>query len=469
MVLAAYFLGKEMVMFKKPVYRRALKLAVPMMIQNGITNMVGLIDNLMVGSLGTEAMTAVSIAGQLMFVYNLAVFGGISGPGIYGAQYFGQGNTEGFRNTFRIKLWISTFILMCGMACFTFGSHWLIGLYLQGESSSVDPVLTMEYARQYLLIMVLGMIPFTLTQVYASSLRETGESLKPMVGGVVSVVVDIVFNYILIYGKFGAPAMGVRGAAVATVMARVVEFLIVIIWSTVQRKKHRFLQEIYRTMLVPKSVFAEILKKGSPIFFNEFMWAGGMAAMTQCYSIRSLEVVAGMNISNAICNLLNVVFVALGSAVGIIIGQTLGASEYEKAQKDAFSLTKFSGLICVGLCLILVSLSGIFPQFYETTDSIKNYGKWFIIITALFFPVQGLLNALYFTIRSGGKTFITFLFDSVFTWVVPVPAAFVLCKYTGISIFAVYAVVQAADIIKLVIGYILIKKGIWISNIVEKI
>ena len=104
--------GKEMVMFKKPVYRRALKLAVPMMIQNGITNMVGLIDNLMVGSLGTEAMTAVSIAGQLMFVYNLAVFGGISGPGIYGAQYFGQGNTEGFRNTFRIKLWISTFILM---------------------------------------------------------------------------------------------------------------------------------------------------------------------------------------------------------------------------------------------------------------------------------------------------------------------------------------------------------------------
>ena len=130
MVLAAYFLGKGMIMFKKPVYRRALKLAVPMMIQNGITNMVGLIDNLMVGSLGTEAMTAVSIAGQLMFVYNLAVFGGISGPGIYGAQYFGQGNTEGFRNTFRIKLWINTFILMCGMACFTFGSHWFIGLYL---------------------------------------------------------------------------------------------------------------------------------------------------------------------------------------------------------------------------------------------------------------------------------------------------------------------------------------------------
>ena len=113
MVLAAYFSGRGMIMFKKPVYRRALKLAVPMMIQNGITNMVGLIDNLMVGSLGTEAMTAVSIAGQLMFVYNLAVFGGISGPGIYGAQYFGQGNTEGFRNTFRIKLCICTFILMC--------------------------------------------------------------------------------------------------------------------------------------------------------------------------------------------------------------------------------------------------------------------------------------------------------------------------------------------------------------------
>lgn len=443
-------------------------LAVPMMIQNGITNMVGLIDNVMVGSLGTEAMTAVSIAGQLIFVFNLAVFGGISGPGIYGAQYFGQKNVEGFRNTFRIKLWISLIVVLGGMSVFLAIPDNLMGLYLHGESAAVDSMQTLEYGRQYLMIMLAGLLPFAVTQVYASSLRETGESVKPMVAGLVSVGVDILFNYLLIYGKLGMPVLGVRGAAIATVLSRIVECGIVIIWATADRKKHEFLQGIYQKLIVPPEIIGEIVKKGLPIFLNEFLWAGGIAALTQCYSMRGLEVIAGINISNAICNLMNVVFIALGSAVGILIGQTLGASEYEKAQKDAFSLMWFTGFICLGLSVILIAVSGVFPKFYDTTDEIRKYGQWFIIITALYFPVQGFLNALYFTLRSGGKTVITFLFDSVYSWVVAVLTAFLLCRYTDIPILGIYAIVQSADIIKLMVGYILIKKGIWISNIVDE-
>jgi putative MATE family efflux protein len=412
-------------------------------------------------------MTAVSIVGQLIFVFNLAVFGGLSGPGIYGAQYFGQGNTEGFRNTFRLKLWISGAVVIGGIAVFLLGDETLIGLYLRGESTDVDPVLTMEYAKQYLFIMLIGLVPFAMTQIYASSLRETGESLKPMIAGVTSVVVDIVFNYLLIYGKFGMPELGVRGAAIATVLSRFAEFAVVVIWSCAAKKKHVFLIGIYRRLTVPKELSVMIIKKGLPIFFNEFLWAGGIAALTQCYSVRSLDVIAGMNISNAICNLLNVVFIALGSAVGIIIGQTLGAHEYEKARDDAFALMKFTGVICLGLTAVLVSVSGVFPGLYDTTQEIRQYGSWFITITALFFPVQGFLNALYFTLRSGGKTMVTFLFDSVYSWVVPVPCAYILCNFTGLSVLLIYTIVQAADIIKLIVGYILIKKGVWISNIVD--
>lgn len=437
------------------------------MIQNGITNMVVLIDNVMVGSLGTEAMTAVSIVGQLIFVFNLTIFGGISGPGIYGAQYFGQGNTEGFRNTVRMKLWICGFCTLVGLLLFSLAGETLIGLYLHGESADVNPVLTMGYGKEYLILMLLTLIPFGLTQVYASSLRETGESLKPMVAGIISVFVDIVFNYLLIYGKCGLPALGVRGAAIATVMARVVEMLVVILWTHRKKMQHTFVQGLYRTLLVPKDITGKIIKKGTPIFFNEFLWAGGLAAMTQCYSTRGLEIVAGLQISNAICNLLNVVFVALGSAVGILSGQTLGAGEYDRAKKNAFSLMWFAGGICVGLTVILVAISGVFPNLYDTTQQVREYGRWFIVITALFFPVQGILNALYFTVRSGGKTLITFLFDSVYSWVVPLPVAILLCHFTGLSILVIYAIVQAADIIKLIVGYILIQKGIWISNIVE--
>lgn len=455
-------------MKNKAIYKRALKLAVPMMIQNGITNMVSLIDNVMVGSLGTEAMTAVSIVGQLIFVFNLAIFGGLSGPGIYGAQYYGQNNIEGFRNTFRIKQWICGISLLMGLSVFIFKGETLINLYLHGESDVVDPVLTMKYAKQYLTIMLGGLLPFAVTQIYASSLRETGDSIKPMVAGIVSVAVDIAFNYMLIYGHFGMPKWGVQGAAAATVLARIVEMCIVVIWAFARRKKHIFLQGIYRTFLVPKDLTVKIIKKGLPIFFNEFLWAGGIAALTQCYSTRGLEIVAGLNISNAICNLLNVVFVALGSAVGILTGQTLGASQYDKAKKNSFHLMWFTGAVCVILTVTLISASGIFPKFYDTTPDIRRYGQLFIIITAMFFPIQGFLNALYFTLRSGGKTLITFLFDSVYSWAVTLPIALILCYLTDLSIFGVYAVVQSADIIKLIIGYILIKKGIWISNLVEE-
>lgn len=450
------------------IYRRALRLAVPMMIQNGITNMVSLVDNVMVGSLGTETMTAVSIVGQLIFVFNLAIFGGLSGPGIYGAQYYGQNNIEGFRHVFRIKHWICGFCLLFGLAAFFFGNDFLIGLYLRGESNFVDPALTMKYAKEYLFIMLGGLFPFVVTQIYASSLRETGESVTPMVAGVASVVVDIVFNYLLIFGKFGMPRLGVKGAAIATVLSRIVEMLIVVVWALLRRKKFVFLQGAYRTLLVPKEICAKIIRKGLPIFFNEFLWAGGIAALTQCYSTLGLDLVSGLNISNAICNLLNVVFVALGNAVGILIGQALGASEYERAKKDSFSLMWFTGILCVGLTVILIAVSGVFPKFYDTTETIRGYGQSFIIVTALFFPVQGFLNALYFTLRSGGKTMITFLFDSVFSWVVALPLALILCNFTHLSIFVIYAIVQAADIIKVAIGYILIRKGVWISNLVAE-
>ena len=154
--------------------------------------------------------------------------------------------------------------------------------------------------------------------------------------------------------------------------------------------------------------------------------------------------------------------------MGILIGQTLGASEYEKAKKDSFSLMWFTGGVCLLLTVILVSVSHGFPLLYDTTDEVRRYGQWFIIITAVFFPVQGFLNALYFTLRSGGKTMITFLFDSVFTWIIPLPAALLLCQFTGLPILGIYAIVQAADILKVLIGYILIQKGVWISNLVEE-
>ncbi len=453
-------------MKERSVYKKALTLAVPMMIQNGITNAVSLVDNLMVGSLGTESLTAVSIVGQLIFVFFLAVFGGLSGPGIYGAQYFGQGNKKGFQNVFRLKLWITAVIVLVGMTVFVAGGEQLIGLYLHGSSQGMDAAGTLEQGRDYLHIMLFGLIPFAFTQIYAGSLREMGESMRPMVAGIVSVFVDIIFNYLLIYGKFGFPRLEVQGAAIATVMARFVEMLVVVVWTHASIRRYEFLRGIYSTILLPLHEAKIMIMKGFPIFLNEFLWAGGMAALTQCYSMKGLQVIAGLNISNAICNLLNVVFVAMGNAVGIIIGQHLGASEFEKAKRSAGKLQWFTAGLCLILTVILAACSMVFPSLYDTTEEVRHLGQWFIIITAVFFPIQGVLNVFYFTLRSGGKTVITFLFDSVFTWVVSVSLAFALCSYTALPVLAVYALVQSADLVKVVAGHILVKKGVWITNLV---
>ena len=271
-------------MNNRSVYKRALVLAIPIMIQNGITNAVGLVDHIMVGSLGTEAMTAVSIIGQLIFIYILAVFGGISGPGIYAAQFYGSGNTEGVRSATRMKALICFFCTATAILIFLSCENILVGFYLNGESAGIDTDLTMSCAKVYLHIMLLGLPAMAVTQIYASSLRETGESLKPMVSGIISVFTDIIFNYLLIYGKFGFPEMGVKGAAIATVIARYLELLVLISWSHLQKKKHAFLNRLWETLIIPRGIRRKMLIKTVPIFFNEFLWAAGLAVLTQCYS-----------------------------------------------------------------------------------------------------------------------------------------------------------------------------------------
>ena len=208
--------------------------------------------------------------------------------------------------------------------------------------------------------------------------------------------------------------------------------------------------------------------KTIPIFCNEFLWSSALAVLTQCYSTRGLEVVAAVNMSDVLYSLLIVVFTSLGYSVGILVGQSLGAGEFDRAKKESFTLTCFSAVICVGLAVVMILLSGVFPKLYNTTDEVRSLARGFMIISALFFPVQGILNTLYFTLRSGGKTLVTFFFDSVFSWAVSVPIALILCTLTDLPILVVFAAVQAADIIKIVIGAVMIRKGIWITDLASE-
>ena len=458
---------REKLIGDRNFYKMVLMIAVPIMIQNGITNFVSLLDNIMVGQVGTEQMTGVAIVNQLIFVYNLCIFGGVSGAGIFTAQYFGQKDEEGVANTFRFKLWLAVILTGITVVIFLLFGEPLIQMYLNGSQDGGDTAAVLRYGKDYLAVMLVGLAPFMLVQVYASTLRECGRTVVPMKAGIAAVFVNLIFNYLLIYGKFGFPEMGVTGAAAATVLSRYVEAVIVISWTHRHKEINTYIRGLYRTMKIPLSLTKRILIKGTPLLLNETFWAAGTAMLLQCYSVRGMNVVAGMNISNTISNLFNVVFIALGDSVAIVVGQLLGAGKMEEAKDTDRKMIAFSVACCTLIAVLMLFIAPLFPRLYNTNAQSREFATYFILVVAVFMPQNAFLHAAYFTLRSGGRTVITFFFDSVFICCVSVPIAYLLGHFTSLYVAYIFIAVQLADMIKCVIGFILVKKGVWLQNIVD--
>lgn len=451
----------------KAFYRYLIFLAFPMIVQNGITSFVSFLDNIMVGQIGTEPMSGVAIVNQLFFVFNICIFGGVSGAGIFSAQFFGKGDYEGQKYTFRFKLYACLLITALACVLFHFLDEPLISLYLNDEGSVGNTRLALSYGKEYLAIMILGLLPFAVSQTYVSTIRETGQTFVPMVSGIVAVITNLVLDYALIFGAFGAPELGVAGAAIATVIARYTECLIVVVWAHRHLDKNPYLIGVYKGLRIPGSILADIFRKGLPLMFNEMLWAVGMAVIVQCYAVRGLEVVAAQNISSTISNLFNIVYLQLGNCISIVVGQKLGAGQLEEAKDADNKIIFFDVACCACISVIMILLGGLFPEIYKTEPGIKALAKNFIIISAMAMPLCAFSHCSYFTLRSGGKTIVTFLFDSVYTWVVMIPYAFVLSRFTTLSITMVFFLVSFTEIIKVIIGFFMIKSNVWLQNIVN--
>ena len=413
-------------------YKLVLTIALPVMIQNGITSFVNMLDNLMVGGIGTEQMSGVAICNQLIFVFNLlifvfnlCVFGGLSGAGIYGAQFSGKRDVEGVQNVFRFKLWLVGLLSILGVLALRFFDEPLLSLFLHQGSEQGDLVLTLQCAKAYLAVALIGLPVWALSQSYASTLRETASTTLPMGAGIAAMLVNLIGNWILIYGRFGAPRLGVVGAAWATVLSRVVELMIILVFTHANAKDHPFVKGLYRTLKVPRALTGMIVRKGMPLLFNEALWSSGQTTLVQIYSTRGLAVVAGINISNTISMLFNIVFMSLGSSIGIVVGNL------------------------------------------NTTDEVRHIASRLILITSAVMPFHAYTNACYFTLRSGGLTRLTMVYDCSFVWCVCIPLAFVLCRLTALPFVGCYAAVTATEGLKALFGYHLVKQGKWIRNIVE--
>lgn len=451
----------------KAFYKNLFLIALPIMAQMGISSFVNLLDNIMVGRLGTEPMSGVAIVNQLLFVFNLSIFGCLSGASIFASQFFGSGNVQGLKSCFRYKLIIATVVVAAAVFIFLSYDEPLIWQFLTESGEDVGNIdVAFAYAKQYLLVMLFGLLPFAISQIYSTALRETKDTMIPMISSIIAILVNLVFNYIMIYGHFGFPAMGVVGAAIATVISRFTEMGFLILYTHLHLHKYEFMKGMYRTLRIPLDLFRRITGKGLPLLFNELLWSIGMTLLFKAYSERGFIVVAAFNIASTANNLFMISFLAFGNAISIIIGQQLGSGLTEEAKDTSRKILFFDIVFSFAIGILYASISFLFPKLYETTQSVKDLARSLMIVAGFCFPIYAFNNGCYFNIRAGGITFITFLFDSVFALTVSVPLAFLLVRKTDLPILELYLVIQLSNIIKSAIGFWLVKKGIWINNLV---
>ncbi len=450
----------------KAFYRKVFAVMLPILIQNVITNFVGLLDNIMVGQVGTEQMSGVAIVNQLLFVFNLCIFGGLAGAGVLTAQFYGKGDVKGVRDTMRAKLFIAVGTVLVFAGVFSAFDGELISLFLHDTGNEkLDLEATLGYGKQYMFVMLFQLLPFAITNMYAGTLRETGETMLPMKAGIGAVFVNLALNYVLIYGKFGAPKLGVEGAAIATVIARVMECAIVVAWTHAKKDRNPFAVGAYRSLKVPAKTMKRIVIMGAPLLLNEVLYSTGMTMLNQCYSLRGVGVVAALNISTTVTNLFLCACFAMGTTISIIIGQLLGSGKKERAVDEDRKLIAFSVGLCVAVGAVMALCSPLFPMLYKTDNEVRSIATALLLVSSAMIPFHAFTNACYFTLRSGGKTLITFLFDSAFIWVVYVPVAVVLSRYTDIPILWLYLSVQLLEVVRCVLGFLFVKSKSWVRDL----
>lgn len=457
-------LGLKKFIGDKPFYARVLAISVPIMLQNGVTHLVNLLDNVMVGSLGTESMSGVSIVNQFVFIFNLLIFGAVSAGGIFAAQYHGLGDSEGVRSTFRLKLILNLFLSAVAVTLFLCLGDRLISTFLHSDSSAepIDLALTLSEGKAYLGIFVIGLVPYAITQVYASTLREVEETRLPMYASVIALGANFVLNTLFIF----ALDMGVKGAAIATVISRFLEVGFIAYKTHSRSDRYTFIKGAYRSFRLPPSLVKGILIRGLPLMANEFLWSLSITLRNQAYSTRGLDAVAAINISTVIINLINVVYMALGSSIAIIVGERLGAGRVDEARSTGAKMLVFSLFAALISGAVMAAVAPVFPMIYETTDAVRQLSTYMTLISAALIPFCAFAYCTYFVIRTGGRVFLTFMMDSGIMWSIVTPLTLILANFTSINIELLFLIGQAAETVKLIPGLIILTRGSWAKRLV---
>lgn len=447
-------------------YKEVIAIGLPIMIQMLIQNLVSLIDNFMVAGLGDIKMSGVNISGQLLFVFMVLVNTICTSGGIFMSQYFGAKDKEGMKQALKFKLLLGVggFFLYC-LICFVFPDKVLRLLVI--NNADADEIL--DYAVQYIRIMGFVGIPMTLATIFSSSLREIGKVKPPLVIAISATLINTFLDWVFIYGKFGVPAMEVRGAAIATVIAMSIQAIAFLVYIFVT--KPPFLIPLKELFNINWQLFFTILKKSLMVLSSEMLWVISETITTALYNSRGgADVVSGMASSFAIANLFFVAFGGITTATGVILGKTLGEGNLPGAKKKKDWLMMSANLFGVFMCFFgLLTMLLIPVVFMNLSHEAQTLCRKMVFGMSLLMPAWVYINTQFAVSRAGGDTMMGMIVDGAATLFIVIPGMFLMTFLTPIGPVGMYMIIKMSDFPKIIVANIWLKKEKWLKNLTDTI
>ncbi|MFA7561583.1 MAG: MATE family efflux transporter [Candidatus Izemoplasmatales bacterium] len=443
----------------KNFYKKLFAISMPIVLQQLLTSSLQLIDNLMVGSLGELAIGSVSVVNQLYFVIILITFGALAGAGIFTSQYFGSKNFDMLKQTFRFKLIVALLLVFLSMFVFSVFGETLMRFFTEND-------ITISGGLDYLKIVKWSMLPWAFSVAISTTFREIGITKPLLKVTLVAIITNTLLNYLLIFGNFGFPELGIEGAAYGTLISRFVEFILMLVLLIKKGKIfNTSLKDIFK---IDSLVLKAIIIMAIPLLLNEFFWSMGQTMFLQSYSTRGDFALAAMNITNAISQLVFVTFGGIATGIAVMVGNTLGDNRIAEAKDNAKKVIAFAVAFAVLTGTVLFVLSFFILELYDVEIETKIIAARNIRINAIFIPVFSFNVSIYFTLRSGGDTKSTMIMDSGYMWLVQVPVVFILARVTNLNVVMLFLIVQLLELPKSMIAISRYRKEHWLKNLAIK-
>lgn len=443
----------------KRYWRLILATGIPIMVQNLIFNSFTLVDNILVGGLGEVNIAAVGVANKLSFIYMLFLFGVNSGTNIFSAQYWGRRDLKGVRRVLGLSLGLGLTVSIPFTLTGLLAPHLIIDIF------SNDPEV-IRLGASYLAIVALTYPINAITSSFGMQSRGVGRAQVPLVASTMGFLLNAFLDYALIYGKFGFPNMGIEGAALATLISKLLECLVLV--GIIYYKKYELAARFSEFTGYTREFLGRFFRPVLPVILNEMFWAVGVSSYTYFYGVLGTEAVATVQILDVVNSIFVAAFMGLGHAVGAVVGNLIGAGEEDRARIYA----KRSVLVSFGFALMMsILLLVIAPQFlnlFNINENTRRLAELTIIVYAVYM-IPKVLNQLLIVgiLRGGGDTVFAGILDVAAPWLIGIPMAYLGVRIPGWPVYLVMALINLEELVKSLIGIGRLLSGKWLHNLVK--